>query len=121
MKNNFRILILLLVIFQNNVFSQILSTSNLNEKTNMNLEYPNITFGICSDVHQDIIHNGEERLQIFVNDMNSKKADFIIQLGDFCYPKKENDVFMSIFQEFGEMLTVSSEITIEIMECQRKK
>ena len=102
MKNNFRILILLFVIFQNDVFSQILRTSNLNEKTNMNLEYPVVTFGICTDVHQDIIYNGEERMQIFVNDMTSKKSDFIIQLGDFCYPKKENDMFISIFQEFGK-------------------
>ncbi len=98
-KNNFFILFLFLSVFRYDVISQTTGTSG---SKNLTLRQPVVTFGICTDVHQDIIHNGEKRIQIFVDDMKSKKADFIIQLGDFCYPEKDNDVFMSIFREFGE-------------------
>ena len=61
-----------------------------------------IKFGICTDVHVDIIYNPEDRMRIFVDDMKEKKSDFIIQLGDFCYPENKNKNFISIFEEFGE-------------------
>ena len=33
--------------------------------------------------------------------MNSKKADFIIQMGDFCYPDSSSDDFMKVFNSFN--------------------
>lgn len=59
-----------------------------------------ITFGICTDVHKDIMPDAEERLRVFINRMNKEKVDFIIQLGDFCFPKKENENFLSIWNKF---------------------
>ena len=61
-----------------------------------------VEFGICTDVHNDIIYNPESRLRTFVDDMKEKEADFIIQLGDFCYPDDNSNTFIAIFEEFGE-------------------
>ncbi|NPA36371.1 MAG: hypothetical protein GXO47_05930, partial [Chlorobi bacterium] len=35
-----------------------------------------------------------------VDDMNGRNADFIIQLGDFCYPDSTSDSFMKVFRSF---------------------
>ena len=60
-----------------------------------------IRFGICADVHQDFFYKVEERIQEFVQVANEKKVDFIIHLGDFCFPKEENKNFMSIWNSFN--------------------
>ena len=59
-----------------------------------------IRIGICADIHQDIIHDAEGRLKVFINQMKSEEPDFIIQLGDFCHPIKDNKRFMKIWDEF---------------------
>ncbi|MDL2255899.1 metallophosphoesterase [Parabacteroides sp. OttesenSCG-928-K15] len=56
--------------------------------------------GICSDVHQDIMHDGIPRLQAFVDEMNRRKVDFIIQLGDFCRPSEQNLPFLQVWKQF---------------------
>lgn len=104
MKNGNLLLFLLLIFVQEGLLSQnknAFTVENSKEGASSTVKQV-ITFGICTDVHQDIIHNGEERLNAFVDDMTAKKADFIIQLGDFCYPESKNDEFMSIFQQFGK-------------------
>jgi len=57
-----------------------------------------IVFGICSDVHQDIMHDASHRLQVFVDAANAVEADFSIQLGDFCVPQEENRRFSNIWK-----------------------
>ena len=59
-----------------------------------------IRFGICTDVHQDIMHDGEARLKTFIEDMKTQQVDFIIQLGDFCRPYEKNLPFMNIWNSF---------------------
>ena len=59
-----------------------------------------LRFGIIADVHKDIIHDADRRLEIFVNAMIAARADFIIQLGDFCIPKPENRAFLDIFRRY---------------------
>lgn len=61
---------------------------------------PSIRFGIITDLHHDIMHDAPERLSAFINAMNREKPDFIIQLGDFCMPKKENLPLMDIWNRF---------------------
>jgi len=63
-------------------------------------ENKSITFGICTDVHYNVIHNATQRLKVFIDDMNRKNPDFIIQLGDFCYPDSTSDDFMNVFRSF---------------------
>ncbi len=45
-----------------------------------------IKFGVCADLHVDIMHDCEERLEAFIKACREENVDFIIQLGDFCYP-----------------------------------
>ena len=60
-----------------------------------------ITFGLCADVHQDVMHDAVERMATFVRAMNERKVDFVAQLGDFCQPKEENRRFLETFQSFA--------------------
>ncbi len=59
-----------------------------------------ISFGLCADVHKDVIHDPDKRLQVFVDDMTRREADFILQLGDFCRPYRKNKSFMDIWNGF---------------------
>ncbi len=63
-------------------------------------DYKQVQFGICTDVHKDIMHDADARLQTFVNEMNREKVDFTIQLGDFCRPYAYNDTFLGIWNSF---------------------
>lgn len=60
-----------------------------------------IRFGICTDLHHDLIPDGAERLTAFVAAMNQQKADFIIQLGDFCMPKAVNRPLLDVWNKFS--------------------
>ncbi len=46
-----------------------------------------ITFGIFADLHVDIIHDALDRLDTFLEQSKERDVDFIIELGDFCYPE----------------------------------
>ncbi len=59
-----------------------------------------MTFGLCADVHQDVMHDAPERLTAFVDAMEARNARFIAQLGDFCVPKPANRAFLDIFNGF---------------------
>jgi len=59
-----------------------------------------VRFGVCTDVHKDIMHDADRRLGAFVERRNRDKVDFIIQLGDFCRPIAANDGFLGIWNTF---------------------
>jgi len=59
-----------------------------------------LKFGICTDIHKDIIHDADSRLQAFIDEVSEKELDFIIQLGDFCVPKEANRDFMAIWNSY---------------------
>jgi predicted phosphodiesterase len=59
-----------------------------------------VRFGICTDIHKDIMHDADSRLLTFVNEMNRQKVNFTIQLGDFCRPYAYNDTFLGIWNSF---------------------
>ena len=61
----------------------------------------NLRIGLIADVHKDIIHDAETRLTAFVDAMTAAQADAVIQLGDFCIPKPENQPFLEIFRRFA--------------------
>ncbi len=73
----------------------LLTTCNYREQ-NENI----LRFGVCTDVHRDIMFDAEKRLQCFVDEMNNERVDFIIQLGDFCFPKEENRTFLETWNCF---------------------
>ncbi|RYX85112.1 alkaline phosphatase [bacterium] len=53
-----------------------------------------VEFGIITDIHQDIMHDGVRRVTAFAEDMNARKADFVFNLGDFCVPHAHNEPFL---------------------------
>jgi predicted phosphodiesterase len=59
-----------------------------------------VRFGLITDVHQDIMHDGVKRVRAFVDAMNQTHPDFICQLGDFCYPDERNREFIEQWRAF---------------------
>lgn len=51
----------------------------------LNAQKNAVTFGIISDIHEDLQKDATDRLQTFLNDAQRRKPDFIIQLGDLCH------------------------------------
>lgn len=47
----------------------------------------NVKFGVFADLHVDIMHDTQKRLENFLAACRKENVDFIIQLGDFCYPE----------------------------------
>jgi len=45
-----------------------------------------VKFGIFADLHVDIMHDPQWRLETFLEACRKEDVDFIIELGDFCYP-----------------------------------
>ena len=45
-----------------------------------------IKIGIVSDVHLDMAHDGEKRIDAFLNAAREENVDMIMHLGDFAYP-----------------------------------
>ncbi|MCG8306807.1 MAG: metallophosphoesterase [Cytophagales bacterium] len=56
-----------------------------------------LCIGLIADLHNDVMHDGEERLRVFLKAAAHKKADFILQMGDFCVPKKHNERLMELW------------------------
>jgi 3',5'-cyclic AMP phosphodiesterase CpdA len=63
----------------------------MNEKT---------VFGICADTHPEIMHDVEERIGVFLDDMRRRNVDFIIHLGDFCCAYSKNPTLARIWNAF---------------------
>ncbi len=57
-----------------------------------------IKFGISTDIHQDIIHDAPKRLSLFLRAAEKRKVDFVIDLGDFCFPIPENRDFLNVWK-----------------------
>lgn len=49
-----------------------------------------IRFAAFTDLHYDHIHDGAERINEFMNTIKSEQLDFVISLGDLCYPTEKN-------------------------------
>lgn len=49
-----------------------------------------LKIGLISDLHVDIIHDGEARLRTFLESMVGENPDALVQMGDFAIPKTEN-------------------------------
>ena len=56
-----------------------------------------IKLGMIADLHQDVMHDGPARLKAFLDAMKKEKPDALLQLGDFAYPSKKNEVVTQAF------------------------
>ena len=61
---------------------------------------PVTRFGVITDVHQDVMPDAVDRMRAFVAAMREAKAEFVIQLGDFCMPKASNREFLAAWNAF---------------------
>lgn len=59
-----------------------------------------LKFAIISDIHQDIMHDGDQRLATFLEAARKNKVDFIIELGDFAFVKNENLPFLNLWNSY---------------------
>lgn len=77
--------------------STVLSfTPSIYKKT----ESKNLTFGVVTDVHKDLMPDADKRLETFINQAKKRQVDFIIQMGDFCFAEKKNKGFLNIWEQF---------------------
>ncbi|MGI9542413.1 MAG: metallophosphoesterase family protein [Cyclobacteriaceae bacterium] len=60
-----------------------------------------LRFGMIADVHKDLMPDADFRLEQFISEAQHRELDFIIQMGDFCHPIKENNRFLSLWQKYG--------------------
>jgi len=56
-----------------------------------------VSLGIIADLHQDLMHDGHQRLAGFLEEVKKQSPDAILQLGDFAYPSPENRYLISDF------------------------
>lgn len=58
-----------------------------------------VKFAIFTDLHYDHIPDGNRRIQEFINKVKKMDIDFIIGLGDICYPIEENRVILEALEK----------------------
>lgn len=59
-----------------------------------------VKFAICADVHYDLIPDAKERMSEFLKYAKEQNVEFIINLGDLCFPNKRNDAFYDLWKSF---------------------
>ena len=60
-----------------------------------------VSLGLAADVHQDVIHDGRERISEFVREMKRREVDAVVQLGDFSLPHSHNQPFLDTWNTFS--------------------
>ncbi|MCM0042513.1 MAG: metallophosphoesterase [Algoriphagus sp.] len=62
-------------------------------------EEQSLRLGLITDLHKDIIHDADLRLQSFLAVLKEVQPHAKIQLGDFATPKEENQSFIDSFNQ----------------------
>ena len=60
-----------------------------------------IRFAVFTDLHYDHIPDGDRRIKEFLDAVRLKNPDFIMSLGDLCYPAAENRKVIDALEQFG--------------------
>ena len=61
-----------------------------------------IRLGVIADLHVDLIPDGAERLESFLDEMKKTKPDGLIQMGDFAFAKESNQKIVDRFNKAHE-------------------
>lgn len=61
-----------------------------------------VKFAVFTDLHYDHIHDGCKRIDDFITNIKDTDIDFVIQLGDFCIPKEENQFLLNKMSSIGK-------------------
>jgi 3',5'-cyclic AMP phosphodiesterase CpdA len=62
-----------------------------------------ISLGVIADLHVDLIPDGAERLDSFLDEMTKTKPDALIQMGDFAFAKESNQKIVDRFNKAHEI------------------
>ena len=54
-----------------------------------------VKFAIFTNLHYEHIPDGRQRIENFITNIRDLDVDFVIQLGDFCSPKEENQISLT--------------------------
>lgn len=73
------------------------SSYSQNSHTSIHKE---IHFGIITDVHADMLPDGKWRMDSFIKKAEESNLDFIIQLGDFCRPREQEQFMLDTWNEY---------------------
>jgi Predicted phosphohydrolases len=60
-----------------------------------------IKFAVFTDLHYDHIFDGDKRLQYVIDTVKKNNIDFLIELGDFCYPIRKNEIVLKKLKGLG--------------------
>lgn len=58
-----------------------------------------VRFAVFTDLHYDHIPDGDRRLQEFINRVKEADVNFIVELGDMCYPLEKNRSILRILNK----------------------
>lgn len=58
-----------------------------------------IKIGIIADVHYDVMHDGQKRLDAFLQATTAFQPDAIVQMGDFAMPSENNMPFIKAYNK----------------------
>ena len=58
-------------------------------------------FCVFTDLHYDVIPDGDRRIYELIQECKRKKAEFAVELGDLCNPTKENHRILDLFIDAG--------------------
>lgn len=61
----------------------------------------NLKFAVFTDLHYDVIHDGERRIRELIYSVKKENVDFVIELGDLCHPTAENKHIIIQLKELG--------------------
>lgn len=61
-----------------------------------------VKFAIFTDLHFEHIPDGHKRIENFITNIRDVDVDFVIQLGDFCRPKEENQILLDMLDSLGK-------------------
>jgi len=60
-----------------------------------------IKFAVFTDLHYDHIHDGDRRIQYYIDSVKNHNIDFMMELGDLCYPVSENKLILEKLKQLG--------------------
>lgn len=70
-------------------------------KYEYNLEDNKMKFAVFTDLHYDVIHDGDRRINEFIELVKKENVDFVIELGDLCHPTDENKRIIVQLKDLG--------------------
>lgn len=58
-----------------------------------------VKISLITDLHQDVMHDGEKRINAFIRHIKKTKPDAILQMGDFAVPAEKNRGVINLFNK----------------------